>query len=346
MVAGATITYSMLVTNTGNVTLDASGSPTDHRSVSARWARSRPSRRPARSTTSSPGGLDAGHIENTATAYGNPPFGDPVDADDDVSALGTVDTLLDQQPSVTLDKTVGKPSVAAAGGTLPYVRRHPPATSRSVDRGLRPAGDRGCPVTTLAPATTTCTATYRLTQADLDLGRVTNHATVSRAARASAVGRRLDHHRLAEPAPDVPQVRGHAGPGGEPARWSGSFVVTNVGNVTLTSVRVSDPMLTGVTCPTSTLAPEESVECTADPYTVTPADAARGTIVNTAVVGSPGRRVSHADEDRDRHDPYGHAEHRLAGGDRTTGRQHRYPRSRYRAHATGRRRRTVRALPA
>ena len=37
-----------------------------------------------------------------------------------------------------------------------------------------------CPVTTLAPgATTTCTATYTLTQADVDCRHVANTATVT-----------------------------------------------------------------------------------------------------------------------------------------------------------------------
>jgi uncharacterized repeat protein (TIGR01451 family) len=63
-----------------------------------------------------------------------------------------------------------------------------------------------------------------------------------------------------------------------------TFVVTNTGNVTLDGISVSDPMLTGVTCPAATLAPAESMTCTADPYTVTEQDVDGGRITNQATV--------------------------------------------------------------
>ncbi len=74
-----------------------------------------------------------------------------------------------------------------------------------------------------------------------------------------------------------------------------SFLVTNTGNVTLRKVGVSDVMappanranLSLVTCPRTTLAPGESTACTAT-YTVTQADAAHGSLGNTATAyGTP-----------------------------------------------------------
>ena len=65
-----------------------------------------------------------------------------------------------------------------------------------------------------------------------------------------------------------------------------TFVVTNVGNVTLTGVSLSDPVLDAVTCPASILAPGESMTCTGSPYTVTSADAKRGRLTNSATVSS------------------------------------------------------------
>ena len=62
-----------------------------------------------------------------------------------------------------------------------------------------------------------------------------------------------------------------------------SYLVINTGNVTVTGVRVVDPMtgLSAVTCPTTSLAPTASVTCTAT-YTTTAADLQRGSIVNAA----------------------------------------------------------------
>ena len=59
-------------------------------------------------------------------------------------------------------------------------------------------------------------------------------------------------------------------------------MVTNSGNVTLTSVRVTDPLpgLSAVTCPLGTLAPGASETCTAT-YTTTQADVNAGGVTNT-----------------------------------------------------------------
>ncbi|WP_047522908.1 DUF7507 domain-containing protein, partial [Microbacterium sp. ZOR0019] len=62
-----------------------------------------------------------------------------------------------------------------------------------------------------------------------------------------------------------------------------SFVILNTGNITVTDVSVDDPKAGAVTCDPITLAPGESVTCTADnPYTVTEQDIIDGGVVNTA----------------------------------------------------------------
>ena len=62
------------------------------------------------------------------------------------------------------------------------------------------------------------------------------------------------------------------------------FEVSNPGNVTLTSVGVSDDTFAiPVTCPVATLAPGDATTCTADSfYAVNTADAAAGVVSNTA----------------------------------------------------------------
>ena len=63
-----------------------------------------------------------------------------------------------------------------------------------------------------------------------------------------------------------------------------SYLITNLGNVTLTSVGVADPLpgLSTVNCHgVTTLAPGASVTCSAT-YTTTQADVDAGQVVNTA----------------------------------------------------------------
>jgi uncharacterized repeat protein (TIGR01451 family) len=62
-----------------------------------------------------------------------------------------------------------------------------------------------------------------------------------------------------------------------------TFLLTNTGNVTLTDIQVDDPKAGEVTCPVTTLAPEASVTCTAEPYTVTADDITAGVVRNIAV---------------------------------------------------------------
>ncbi|MEZ5191697.1 MAG: GEVED domain-containing protein [Nocardioides sp.] len=79
-----------------------------------------------------------------------------------------------------------------------------------------------------------------------------------------------------------------------------SFVVTNTGQTTLTSVGVTDPKVGTVSCPATTLAPGASTTCTAT-YTITQADVNAGQVVNTATAtGTPptGPRDRHRHQHR------------------------------------------------
>jgi hypothetical protein len=66
------------------------------------------------------------------------------------------------------------------------------------------------------------------------------------------------------------------------------FVLTNSGDVAITSLDVDDPVVGPVTCPRRTLDVGETVACTAS-YTVTAADVARGHISNTATATGEAR---------------------------------------------------------
>ena len=106
--------------------------------------------------------------ENCAT--GTPPTGA------DVTATDTTSTPIAPDPAITLDKQAGVPTGSAAGDTIGYtflVTNTGNVTLDPVSIDDPTANPVSCPVTTLAPgASTTCTASYTLTQADVDLSLI------------------------------------------------------------------------------------------------------------------------------------------------------------------------------
>ena len=145
------------------------------------------------------------------------------------------------------------------------------------------ATDESCPATaSLAPgASITCTASYKITQTDLDAGSVTNVASVSGGGATSPADTETV---TAVQAPALTLVK-TASPGSYDSVGdviSYSYLVTNSGNVTLAGpFTVSDDRAT-VTCPADTsLAVGASITCTAS-YVVTQADLDAGSVTNTA----------------------------------------------------------------
>ena len=132
----------------------------------------------------------------------------------------------------------------------------------------------------------TCTATYTITEADVDAGEVENTAFASAGGFDSLedeatviwVNPELELHKSA-----TPQTYGWAGD-----QITYTFTVTNTGNVTLTNIIIDDPLLPGLDCgaPIASLSPEESVtlECTGNVYTIVEGDITEGTVTNTATI--------------------------------------------------------------
>ena len=294
---GIKITYSYKVTNTGNVTLTSVGvtdpaprltaitCPTTTLAPAA-------SETCTASVTTNQTDVDRGHITNTGTATGTPPTGPAVTAQSTVTVTGV------QTPSIGLVKTASPTGFSAAGVLITYsytVTNSGTVTLTSVGVTDPMSGLSAitCPSTTLAPGTNeTCTATYTTTQADVDRGSVTNTGTAS---GTPPTGPALtDHSTVTVPATRTPtitlvktaSVGGYTAPG---THITYSYKVTNTGNVTLTSVGVTDPMsgLSAITCATTTLAPAATETCTAS-YTTTQADVDRGSIANTGTAtGTP-----------------------------------------------------------
>jgi uncharacterized repeat protein (TIGR01451 family) len=313
--AGDTVTYSFLATNTGNVTLSNIGiTETAFSGTGTMSAVSCPvtSLAPGASTTCAAtyqvtqADVDAGTITNTATAAGTPPNSTtPV-----VSAPSSATVTAQQNAAISLVKSATPTTVRKAGDTVTYsfaVTNTGNVTLTNIgatETAFSGSGSMSaitCPVTTLSPGvSTTCTATYQVTQADVDAGTITNtaaaHGTPPGTA-APVVSAPSSALVMIPAAPAIALVKS-ATPttvrkAGDTVTYS--FAVTNTGNVTLTGISVAETAFSGtgtmsaITCPAgaASLAPGASTTCTAT-YQVTQADVDAGTITNTATAaGTP-----------------------------------------------------------
>ncbi|HEX6355596.1 DUF7507 domain-containing protein [Actinophytocola sp.] len=304
--AGETIAYTFLVTNTGNVPLTG---------VTVNDPKVGPVTCPT--TTLAPGAsttcvaqpytvtdadIDAGIVRNVATASGQPPGTDPpIVTPPDQEDVPVAD------PDITLDKRAqlndeNDNDLADAGETIAYsfvVTNTGNVTLTDIQVNDPKAGAVTCPSTTLAPgASTTCTAApYTVTDADIDAGVVRNVATASGQPPGTdpPIVTPPDEEEVPIADPSITLDKraqlndmDNDGFGSLNETITYTFLVTNTGNVPLTDVKVDDPKVGPVTCPTTTLAPGASTTCTAPLYTVTQADVDAGEVHNIAIAtGQP-----------------------------------------------------------
>ena len=299
---GDVLTYEIVVTNTGNLTLDevvvvdprpgsgsfdldcaalpATLSPGDDGTCTATY-------------TVTQADLDAGRVINIASVQANDPDGVPViapDADATATAL--------QGYGMTVRKTVDEAGYDAVGDLLTYAvsvtntgnvtlsevevtDAAPGAGAFDLDCALLPAD--------LAPGEDgTCTATYEVTQADIDTGSVTNTAQVdatSPTGPISAASLPVISSAQQTPALAVVKTVDFDAYDSVGDVLNYAITVTNVGNVTLGAVEVTDPSpgsgLFVLDCGglTATLGPGDEGTCAAE-YTVTQADLDRGSVRN------------------------------------------------------------------
>ena len=209
------------------------------------------------------------------------------------------------KPGITLQKSVAEKTLTV-GETLHYSFlvtntgnvTLAPVTINDTEftgHGTRPVVTCPAGAASLAPAASvTCTATYTVTQADVDAGSVSNTATASGKTPASqAITSAPSSTTItAIQSPAITVVKSAS-----PTAFSAagqtihySFDVTNSGNVTLTSVKVHDtglPGLSAISCPHHTLAAGASQTCTAT-YVTTAADVDAGSVTNHATAhGDP-----------------------------------------------------------
>lgn len=234
---------------------------------------------------------DRGYITNTATLTAEEADATPFPTE--TSSATTRTTLVGSQ---TLTKTTDVASYAAVGQTIGYsfaVRNTGPVTitAIAVADPLPGLSAISCPVTSLAPgAETTCTATYRIGQADLDRGSITNTATLtSRDLLGNQVPSASSSRTVtADQRPAMSLAKQALASSVSRAGETIDFSVTanNTGNVTLGGVVIGDPgsSISGCSVPLpATLAPGESVTCTVR-YTVTQRDIDQGFATNQATL--------------------------------------------------------------
>ncbi|MGW4033304.1 DUF7507 domain-containing protein [Streptomyces sp. NPDC004838] len=313
---GEQVTYSYVLTNTGNVALadpgvtetDFSGSPSPTVECPAGPLAPGKSLTCTASYTVTQADLDAGSIENTATAHGTPPGEtDPMVSEPDTATVGVTS---DSDLKVVKSASTSSPDELVLGEEITYsfvVTNTGNVTLKDVKvdevdfTGSGTLSPVTCPAgaASLAPgASVTCTATYTVTQADVDAGEITNSAT-STGTPPSGPPPVSPPSEVTVPSTPDPAVsltktasKGKLVAGEE---ITYNFVVTNTGNVTLTDVKVDEGEFTGsgelspVTCPAgaASMLPGASVTCTAT-YTVTQADVDAGSVKNTATsTGTP-----------------------------------------------------------
>ena len=148
-------------------------------------------------------------------------------------------------------------------------------------------GSVNCPSSTLAiGGSETCTASYTVTQADVDAGQVYNnsYATALDSQSQPLVSGSSSVTVLAAYATSTLSVvksTTSTGYGAAGDTIPYSYVVKNTGTTTESNIGVTDNKVATVTCPDSSLAPGASKTCTGT-YTVTQADVDAGSVTNSA----------------------------------------------------------------
>ncbi|TKV25570.1 hypothetical protein FDK12_14935, partial [Arthrobacter sp. NamB2] len=250
--------------------------------------------------------VDAGQVINNAVATGTTPNLPPATDED------TETTTITGAPKLEIIKSASADKITRVGQNIEYsfeltnTGNVTLSDVTAVDDKARFTGSGElspvlCPeaARSLAPGkSVTCSATYTVTQADLDSAELKNVATgTATDPRRTTVGTEPSEVTIpTEQKPALAMVKSADAAAmeniavGQKVRYS--FAVSNTGNVTLENVTVTDDrakftgdptQLSDITCPESaaSLAPNESVTCIAT-YKVTQADVDRGTVKNTA----------------------------------------------------------------
>ena len=310
---GSIINYTFSVRNSGNVRLNniLVTDPIDG-TFSCNIATLNPGVTDATSCslnyTVQQGDINAGSITNEASvvATSADPSGQTVNDTDEIITPGPA-----RNAGIEIEKVAdlsGLSSPVQEGDIISYtfrIENTGNVTLTNVDVTDPDATIAGGPIGTLLPGaidTATFTATRNLTQDDINTGSFANQATVSADTPAGlpalnepsddpSTGADDDPTVVQLPeAPDLSLTKvGVLDDGGDGRADVGdtidyTFTVQNTGNVTLTNVTISDPIVTVSGGPIATLLPTDTDNSTfTASYTITQADINRGEVLNQAV---------------------------------------------------------------
>ena len=308
LAAPATVTYSYLVTNTGNLTLTdislADDNDNDDLACPATSLASGAMMTCSATHTFTQTELDAngspvagsGSLANTVTASST----------GGTHATDRLSIPIVQRLALTLVKTALPTTYTGPGQPIGYSYLVTNSGNTTIVGPLTVTDDR---VTVTCPAgdlpvgdSLTCTATYTTTQADVDVGSITNTAFAHGSFGASEVTSNTDSETVtATKAPALTIVKSSTPTTvttvGQVLPYT--YLVTDTGNVTLTGLALADDKTdASPVCTATTLSPTKTTTCTAV-HTVTQAELDAG-------VASPTR---HRDGDPGRQ-RYRHARHR------------------------------------
>lgn len=236
--------------------------------------------------------LDEGSVTNVATATAKDGDDNDVTSNQDEETVTAI-----QDPDLGLIKSAVPSTYDSVGDVIGYsyeltnngnVTLYAPYTVAD-DKSTDEDCTAGAP-DSLAPGEShTCTASYTITQADLDDGSVTNVAiaTAKDGDGGDVTSNQDEETVTADQNPTLGLVKS-ATPGtydsvGDVISYS--YLLTNIGNVTLYApYAVDDDKSTDESCadsPPASLAPNDTHTCTAS-YTITQADLNAGSVTNYA----------------------------------------------------------------
>jgi uncharacterized repeat protein (TIGR01451 family) len=283
---GEVVTYTIEVTNTGNVTLSGVTVEDPLTGMQETMTTLGPgvSQTFTTSYTITQEDIDAGSVTNAANALASDPNGEDVTASDEqtVTAIQLAQMTLHKSASVETYDTPGEVviytiEVTNTGNvTLSGVTVEDPLT------GMQET------MTTLGPGVSqTFTTSYTITQEDIDAGSVTNAANVLASDPNGEDVTASDEQTVT--AIQLAQITLDKSANADTYVTPGEVItytieVKNTGNVTLTGVSVMDP-LTGLEETFTSMAPGESRSFTTS-YTITQQDLDDGSVMNTASVSA------------------------------------------------------------